>query len=384
MNLDLLAQYKNIRLQSLLMCEPLLTEDFVPQVAYFASPPKWNLAHTTWFFEEFILKPYYKNYKEFHSQYAYLFNSYYEGAGKRTSRDERGTFSRPTVKEIYDYRTYVDRHMEQLLKAEQGNELTDLVILGLNHEQQHNELFYTDHKYNLSRNPLYPAYGDDPFAESGKMPKQEYIKHEGGTAEVGFENNGFAYDNEKPRHKVYIAPFEISNRLVSNGEFLEFINDGGYSNYEFWHEEGWKWVNDNETQHPLYWKNENETWFQFTLAGLKELKKDHPLTHINYYEAFAFAQWKKMRLPTEFEWELASDKFHWGDRWEWTESSYLPYPGYKKAEGTVGEYNGKFMVNQKVLRGASVVTPKNHSRKTYRNFFHAHLAWQFTGIRLAK
>lgn len=382
--MDLLQQFKSVRLQSLIMCEPLVTEDFVPQAAFFASPPKWNLAHTSWFFEEFILKTYYKNYKHFHPGYAFLFNSYYEGAGKRTSRDERGSLSRPTVKEVYDYRTYIDRHMEELIQLELNPEVPDLVILGLNHEQQHQELFYTDLKYSLSRNPLYPAYDTHPLAEMGGMPGQEYLKIEGGLCDIGFKKEGFAFDNEKPSHKVFVAPFEISNRLVSNGEFIDFINDGGYKRYEFWHEEGWKWVNTNEIEHPLYWQKDKEKWSQFTLAGLREIEKEHPLTHINYYEAFAYAQWKKMRLPTEFEWEISAEKFHWGDRWEWTESSYLPYPGYEKAEGTVGEYNGKFMVNQKVLRGASLVTPKGHSRLTYRNFFHPDLAWQFTGIRLAK
>jgi ergothioneine biosynthesis protein EgtB len=382
--MDLLQQYKSVRLQSLLMCEPLITEDFVPQSEFFASPPKWNLAHTSWFFEEFILKSNYKNYKHFHPTYAFLFNSYYEGAGKRTSRDERGSLSRPSVKEIYDYRAYVDRHMEELLCKEISDEMNDLAILGLNHEQQHQELFFTDHKYSLSRNPLYPAYSAEALAEKGEMPELEYLKLEGGLVAIGHAKEGFAFDNEKPSHKVYVAPFEISNRLVSNGEFIEFINDGAYNNYEYWHEEGWKWVNEHEILHPLYWQKENDKWHQFTLAGLREIKSEHPLTHINYYEAFAFAQWKKMRLPTEFEWETAANRFHWGDRWEWTESSYLPYPGYEKAEGTVGEYNGKFMVNQKVLRGASLATPNGHARLTYRNFFHPHLGWQFTGIRLAK
>jgi len=382
--MDLLQHYKSVRLQSLLMCEALATEDFVPQAALFASPPKWNLAHTSWFFEEFILKTNYKNYKHFHPGYTFLFNSYYEGAGKRTSRDERGSLSRPTVKEVYDYRVFIDRHMEELIQEGLNPDVNDLVILGLNHEQQHQELFFTDHKYNLSRNPLHPVYSNNPFAEKGEMPNQEYLKIEGGLVDIGFDNEGFAFDNEKPSHKVFVSPFEISKRLVSNGEFMTFINDGGYNKYEFWHEEGWKWVNDQEKKQPLYWQIDHGTWYQYTLAGLREIKQEHPLSHINYYEAFAYAQWEKMRLPTEFEWEIAADRFPWGDRWEWTESSYLPYPGYEKAEGTVGEYNGKFMVNQKVLRGASIVTPKGHSRKTYRNFFHPQLGWQFTGIRLAK
>ncbi len=382
--MNLLQQFNTVRAQSIEMCKPLLTEDYVLQVAFFASPPKWNLAHTSWFFEEFILQSHYPSYKHFHPQYAYLFNSYYEGAGKRTSRDERGTFSRPAVSEIYEYRKHVDHHMQELLQKEMQEEIVELVILGLNHEQQHQELFYTDHKYNFSRNPLNPAYSDIPFAEKGEMPKQEYIKFGTGLFEVGFGGDSFSFDNESPVHKIYLESFEISNRLVNNGEYLEFIEDKGYHRYEFWHEEGWKWVNDNGAEHPQYWQMKDGTWYQFTLAGLRELKDNHPVTHVNYYEAFAFAQWKKMRLPTEFEWEVASEKFQWGDRWEWTESAYLPYPGFKKPEGTVGEYNEKFMVNQKVLRGASVVTSAGHARKTYRNFFHPHLGWQFTGIRLAK
>ena len=274
--------------------------------------------------------------------------------------------------------------MQELLKKDMSEEIAELIILGLNHEQQHQELFYTDHKYNFSRNPLNPVYGDIPFAELGEMPEQEYIKLDSGLFEIGFGGDSFSFDNEKPVHQTYLEAFEISNRLVNNGEYLEFINDNGYQNYEFWHEEGWKWVNDKGMKYPGYWQLKDGLWYQYTLAGLRILNSNHPVTHVNYYEAYAFSQWKKMRLPTEFEWEIASGKFHWGDRWEWTESAYLPYPGFKKPEGTVGEYNGKFMVNQKVLRGSSVVTPEGHARKTYRNFFHPNHGWQFTGIRLAK
>lgn len=382
--MDLINYFKKVRGQSIEMVSPLVLEDFVPQVAFFASPPKWNLAHTTWFFEEFILKNSFPGYKLFHSGYSFLFNSYYEGAGSRASRDERGMFSRPTVDEIYKYREYVDNHMYLLFENRLNREITELVILGLNHEQQHQELFYTDLKYTFSRNPLYPVYSDLPEVESGNMPEQHFIKMDEGLYEIGYQGDGFAFDNEKPKHKVYLETFEISNRLVTNGEYLEFINDNGYNRHEFWHEEGWKWVKENAATHPLYWEMRGDTWFQFTLSGLRVIKQEQPLTHINFYEAFAYSQWKNMRLPTEHEWEAASDRFQWGDRWEWTESAYLPYPGYKKAEGTVGEYNGKFMVNQKVLRGASVVTPEGHARKTYRNFFHPHMGWQFNGIRLAK
>ena len=382
--MDLISQYKQTRGSSEAMCAPLEIEDYVPQSIFFASPPKWNLAHTSWFFEEFILKNKVPGYKPFHPIYAYLFNSYYEGAGERAARNERGMLSRPTVKEVYAYRKHVDEQMLKLLENGLDSEAREMVILGINHEQQHQELFFTDHKYALSRNPIYPVYGDTAYAELGTVPEQEWLSFEGGIHEIGTDSTGFAFDNERPKHRVFINPFQISNRLVTNGEFLEFLEEGGYRNFGSWHEEGWKWVMDNQVEHPIYWKRNNGSWQQFTLAGMRDLQPEHPVTHINYYEAYAFAQWKGLRLPTETEWEVASGKLHWGDRWEWTESAYLPYPGFAKAEGTVGEYNGKFMVSQKVLRGASVVTPEGHARNTYRNFFHPQLGWQFTGIRLAK
>lgn len=376
--------YIEVRTKSEQNCKPLLIEDYVPQSIYFASPPKWNLAHTTWFFEEFVLKQYVPDYKPYHELYSFLFNSYYEGAGERTSRNDRGTLSRPSVDEIYKYRKFVDDQMLSLLGGEMSREIEDMVILGINHEQQHQELFFTDHKYALSRNPLYPHYGPIPYVEIGEMPSQTWIAVEEGIYEIGHKGEGFFFDNEVPNHKVYLQPFEISNRLVTNGEYIEFIEAGGYLKHEFWHEEGWKWLNDNSARYPIYWQKIENSWLQFTLAGLRPLQSEHPLTHVNYFEAFAFASFRGMRLPTEFEWEAASESFNWGDRWEWTESAYLPYPGYKKTEGTVGEYNGKFMVNQKVLRGSSIVSPKGHSRKSYRNFFHAHLGWQYNGIRLVK
>jgi ergothioneine biosynthesis protein EgtB len=382
--MDLLSAYNVTRKQSENLCRPLENEDYVPQSTYFTSPPKWNLAHTSWFFEEFILKNFMTEYSYYHPLYPYLFNSYYEGAGERTSRNERGALSRPTVKEIYAYRAHVDEHMEQLLKQDIKDEIRELVILGMNHEQQHQELFYTDHKYNLSRNPLYPVYSEIAFAEKAEMPAEKWIRNESGLYEIGDKGEEFSFDNEKPRHTVYLQEYEISNRLVTNREYIEFIESGAYSDFKHWHEEGYKWICDNKKEHPLYWQKKQDGWYQYTLAGLRKIPESAPVTHINYYEAFAFASWKGKRLPTEFEWEAAADKFHWGDRWEWTESAYLPYSGYKKAPGTVGEYNGKFMVNQKVLRGSSVVTPKGHERKSYRNIFHPHLSWQFTGIRLAK
>ncbi|MDA3821194.1 MAG: ergothioneine biosynthesis protein EgtB [Bacteroidales bacterium] len=382
--MNLLSDYKSIRKRSEDLCAPLEIEDYVPQSALFASPPKWNLAHTSWFFEEFILKTFLPKYKQYHPIFSFLFNIYYEGSGKRTSRNERGSLSRPTVKEVYDYRAYVDRHMIQLLSNKISKELSELIFLGLNHEQQHQELFYTDHKFTLSRNPLYPVYSDSPLAEQGEMPVQEWISIKDGLYDIGHSNNGFSFDNECPSPKVFLNPYKISNRLVSNGEYKDFIKHGGYENHEYWHEEGWKWVNDNDISHPIYWQEIEKEWHQYTLAGMRRIQNNHILTHVNYYEAFAYAQWKGLRLPTEFEWEVAASRFSWGDRWEWTESAYLPYPGFKKPKGTVGEYNGKFMVNQKVLRGASLATASGHSRSSYRNFFHPQFNWQFNGIRLAK
>jgi len=383
--MQIIELYHNVRQASISMCLPLKTEDYVPQPAFFASPPKWNLAHTSWFFEEMILKNYKKGYKEFHSQFGFLFNSYYNTLGERVVRHKRGDLSRPTIEEVYQYRAWVDKHMEDLLQsAIITPELNYLVTLGLNHEQQHQELFYTDLKYTFSINPLFPKYTDKEYCEESEEGSIEYIKIPERNYKIGFEGDGFCFDNELARHTVYLQPFLIRNKLVTNGEYIEFIEDGGYEKFEFWHDEALSWLAENQIKYPMYWHKKGNDWFQYTLAGLHKINPKHILTHITFYEAFAFSQWKGQRLPTEFEWEVASDKFSWGKRWEWTESSYLPYPGYKKAYGAVGEYNGKFMVNQKVLRGGSVVTPEGHSRNTYRNFFHPQFGWQFNGIRLAK
>ncbi|MEZ5084159.1 MAG: ergothioneine biosynthesis protein EgtB [Bacteroidales bacterium] len=382
--MNLPANYQKTRQASVDMCAPLQIEDYIPQPALFTSPPKWNLGHTSWFFEEMILKKFIKNYKEFHPKYGYIFNSYYNTLGERVVRQNRGELSRPTVKEVYQYRSYVDDWMIGLLKTPIDDKLYKLIILGLNHEQQHQELFFTDIKYAFSKIPLYPVYSDLTYCENSEAHKEEFIEQDEGIYEVGFEGEGFCFDNELSRHKVYLQPYSIRNRLVTNGEFLEFMSDGGYQRFEFWHDEALFWLSENNIQQPMYWKNINDVWYQFTLAGLRKINPDHILTHITYYEAFAFASWKGLRLPTEFEWEAAAGKFSWGLRWEWTESAYLPYPGYKKDAGAVGEYNGKFMVNQKVLRGGSVVSPEGHTRKTYRNFFHPNMSWQFNGIRLAK
>lgn len=382
---SLLEKYNKIRNASIEMCKPLFVEDYVPQAASFASPPKWNLGHTTWFFEEMILKNYQTNYPVFNAKFSFLFNSYYETIGKRVLRAQRGNLSRPTVEEVYQYRKYVDEHMQNVLQAESIEKgLHALIVLGLNHEQQHQELFFTDLKYTFHTNPIFPAYNEIALIENTQVEESEFIQIEEGIYEIGYKGSDFCFDNELGVHKVFLQKFAISNQLVSNGEFIEFIESGAYSNFELWLDDGWTWLKENEITHPLYWHKTANKWQQFTLAGLRDINPKNPLSHINFYEANAFANWKKMRLPTEFEWEVASKKFDWGQRWEWTESAYLPYPNYKKSAGAVGEYNGKFMVNQKVLRGSSVATPSGHERNTYRNFFQAHQSWQFTGIRLVK
>jgi len=389
---DLAELYSSVRAYTLRLCEPLEIEDYIPQPTVDVSPPKWNIAHTTWFFEEMILKKFAAGYQVFDEQFGFLFNSYYNSIGERTSRDHRGDLSRPTVKRVFEYRTYVDGAMIQLLSDWTANpqseirnpQLKELVILGLNHEQQHQELFLTDLKYTFSLNPLFPVYreGYSPV-EKSETGTAEFIRIEPGSYEIGFAGDGFCFDNELARHQVYLDAFEIRNTLVTNREFIEFIDGGAYRDPLLWHSEGWDWINQNKIDAPLYWQKRDGEWFNYTLGGLKRLELDAPVCHVSYYEASAFAEWRGMRLPTEFEWEAASERFNWGLRWEWTNSAYLPYPGFKKPSGAVGEYNGKFMINQMVLRGASVMTPPGHSRKTYRNFFHPHLRWQFTGIRLA-
>ncbi len=385
---DLESFYSFVRNYTEEICEPLETEDYIPQPIVDVSPPKWNIAHTTWFFEEMILKKFDKNYREFNPNFGFLFNSYYNSIGTRTLRQNRGDLSRPTVKEVYQYRKYVDEKMSEFFKQDLPDNVRQLVILGLNHEQQHQELLVTDIKYSFSCNPLSPVYKKDfVLVEKGETENTgtyEYINVPAGRYEIGFQGSEFHFDNEQGRHTVYLQDFQISKNLVTNGEFLEFITDGGYENFNLWHSEGLDWVKQNEINSPLYWRKIDGEWFQFTLGGLRKLRLENAVCHVSFYEAAAFAEWKGLRLPTEFEWETASDSFDWGLRWEWTQSAYLPYPNFKKPAGAVGEYNGKFMINQMVLRGASVATPPNHSRKTYRNFFHPYLRWQFNGIRLAK
>lgn len=382
---QLLENYRKIRSRSVKICKPLSIEDYVVQPVVDVSPPKWHLGHTTWFFETFILIPNFEGYKVFDDQYNFVFNSYYETIGARVIRTDRGNLSRPSVSDIYRYREYVDENMVAFLSQNAiSDDLSTLFELGLNHEQQHQELLLTDIKFILGHNPLLPPYNEHCNWEKTGIQKQGMIPFPEGVYEIGFEGEGFCFDNELNRHKVYLNDFEISRSLVTNAEYLEFISDGGYADFRHWHAEGWDWVKENKAAAPLYWHLVDGTWMQYTLQGLQEVNPEEAVSHINFYEASAFASWKGMRLPTEAEWEAASDHFEWGKRWEWTGSAYLPYPGFKKVAGAVGEYNGKFMVNQMVLRGASIATPEGHSRNTYRNFFHARLQWQFTGIRLAR
>ncbi|GAA4202532.1 ergothioneine biosynthesis protein EgtB [Pedobacter jeongneungensis] len=382
--MTLVEEYLQIRKYSEQICEPLQTEDYVVQPVADVSPPKWHLGHTTWFFETFILKPYAINYQVYNEEYNFVFNSYYETVGNRVIRTNRGNLSRPGVNEIYQYRSYVDEAMVKFLAAPLKDEVEELLILGFNHEQQHQELLLTDIKYILGNNPLFPVYSKEKKEATVNQTASDFIDIPEGIYEIGYEGSDFSFDNELNRHKVYLHDFSISKTLVSNAEFLEFINAGGYKNFNYWHAEGWDWVNSNHITSPMYWHLIDGAWFNYTLGGLLPIDLNAPVSHISYYEAYAFASWKGMRLPTEFEWEIAAKSFNWGERWEWTESAYLPYPGFSKAPGAIGEYNGKFMVNQKVLRGASIATPENHSRITYRNFFHPHLRWQYTGIRLVK
>lgn len=366
------------------ICAPLEIEDYVVQPIEDVSPPKWHLGHTTWFFEEFILKSYAKDYKVFNADFSFVFNSYYETVGKRVVRSDRGNLSRPSVKKVYEYRSYVTEKIKVLLGNEQDSEFINLLEVGIHHEKQHQELLLTDIKYILGNNPLLPKYTDFPTEHAPEGHEAEWIGMSEGIYEIGHASEQFCYDNELGRHKVYLPSYEISNKLITNGEYIKFIENDGYSQFQLWHAEGWDWVNQNIITAPLYWHKIEEDWYHYTYSGLQKIALDAPISHISYFEAFAFAQWKELRLPTEFEWEAAQKFFPWGKRWEWTESAYLPYPDYKKAEGALGEYNGKFMVSQKVLRGGSVATPIKHTRPTYRNFFQPNLRWQFTGLRLAR
>lgn len=380
----LLERFHRVRKQTEALCAPLHPEDYVPQAAEFVSPPKWHLAHTTWFFEEMILKRFGRNYRAFNPHFAFLFNSYYQQVGERAVRGQRGLITRPLVSEVMEYRKHVDAAVAFLFSSKASSEARMILELGINHEEQHQELLLTDLKYTLSINPMYPVYEQGGSLVEDRGEELSWVKMEEGLHPIGFSGDGFCFDNELGHHQVFLHAYEIADHLVTNGDYLEFMHEGGYERPEYWLDEGWAWKQSSQKSSPLYWEKRDGRWYQFTLAGLAPINPLSALAHVTYYEASAFAQWKGMRLPTEFEWEAASSKFNWGKRWEWTASAYQAYPGFEIAEGALGEYNGKFMVNQLVLRGASVATAQGHSRNTYRNFFHPHLSWQYTGIRLVK
>lgn len=403
--------YLNTRQLSLKLVEPLSEADVQLQSMPDASPSKWHLAHTTWFFERFILANQIAGYRDYQGEFNYLFNSYYNGIGEQYARAHRGLISRPSLAEIISYRQAIDELMMELLSDGQvAHELAMMVELGIHHEQQHQELLLTDIKHALSHNPLFPAYRQASIAINSQPQALNWHEHTGGLVECGHSSSDFAFDNESPCHKVYLKPFRLASRLATNAEYIAFIEDGAYSNPLLWLADGWAWSQQNKVSLPLYWRKQDSHYFAFTLHGDTELDLHSPVTHLNYFEANAFANWAGKRLPTEFEWEaiaqqqkvegrfLNFDYLHprgkladeqtnssvFGDVWQWTSSSYGPYPGFRAFAGKAGEYNGKFMGNQYVLRGGSCVSVPGHIRATYRNFFYAHQAWQFTGIRLAE
>jgi ergothioneine biosynthesis protein EgtB len=412
---DALAEhYRHVRAFTTALCEPLEVEDFVAQSMTEASPTKWHIAHTTWFFEQFVLTPFAKGYQLFHPDFAYLFNSYYNAVGDRVARPIRGLMTRPSVREVMRYREHVDEAVNGLLDTTQGpadDRLRALVEIGLHHEQQHQELLLTDVKHLLSLNALRPVYRELDTTGAQTAPEMKWVAFDEGVRRIGQEGDSFAYDNEGPRHREFVEAFEIADRLVTNREYLRFMADGGYERSELWLDEGWATVQNNEWKTPFYWEKHDDTWNVFTLAGLRPIDLDEPVCHVSLFEASAFAEWAGARLPTEAEWETAGAdhpiagnladrrRFHpaacidadagalrqlIGDTWEWTQSQYRPYPGYRPVSGALGEYNGKFMCNQFVLRGGSCATHSTHIRATYRNFFHPAARWQFTGIRLAR
>ena len=381
---NIIELYRKTRKKTNDLCSPLNIEDYMPQPIEFASPVKWNIAHVTWFFEELILKKYLDNYKVFDESFNFFFNSYYQTIGERTIRAQRGNITRPSVEEIVEYRKHVDESILNLLTSCDNKEIEPLMLVGINHEQQHQELLLTDLKYLLSLNRTSPIYDNKLNMADVPNKDQGWVKIQEGIYQIGHNSNDFCYDNELGHHTTYLQNFEIAKALITNQEYLEFINAGGYQNFTYWLDEGWSWVQKENIQAPLYWQKKDDRWYYYTLAGLKPLNPTSIVCHVSFYEANAFAVWKKMRLATEFEWEVASSKFEWGKRWEWTNSAYLPYPNFKIAPGALGEYNGKFMINQMVLRGNSMATSQGHSRYTYRNFFHPHMQWQYSGIRLVR
>jgi ergothioneine biosynthesis protein EgtB len=391
------------------IAEPLSAEDQVVQANEDASPAKWHLAHTTWFFEELVLKPFSPDYAPFDERFSYCFNSYYESLGPRHPRARRGLLTRPSSEEVLSYRVYVDEALSRLFQGELPAAALDLIEIGINHEQQHQELMLTDILALFASNPLRPAYREAaPALECDRGGTGNWMHFAGGVREIGHAGTGFAYDNESPRHEVLLRDFQLFSRPVTNGEWMAFMADGGYTTPSLWLADGWACLQREQWQAPGYWEERGGLWHQMTLHGLRPVEDSRPVTHVSYYEADAFARWAGHRLPTEFEWEAAAERADCtmnkcdlacllpkpvpadgvlpllsSGVWEWTQSAYLAYPGYKPLAGPLGEYNGKFMCNQTVLRGGSLATPGGHIRPTYRNFFYPHQRWQFMGLRLA-
>jgi ergothioneine biosynthesis protein EgtB len=438
----LIERYRRVRDFTARLCRNLQPEDYVVQSNPDVSPTKWHLAHTSWFFETFVVKVWMPRYRSEVPQYAYLFNSYYNAAGDMHRRDLRGLISRPTVAETYRFRESIDECMTKLLEeADEAllAEIEPILILGLHHEQQHQELLVTDIKHVFAQNPLYPVFAEAVVAGVGDPGRgenrnaqnepgstipatapQHFVEFDEATVLIGHDGTGFSYDNEGPRHRALVPAFSLSSRLITNGEYLAFMEAGGYARPEYWLSLGWTTINEQRWRAPMYWVERDGAWWNFTLSGFRPVDEAEPVTHISYFEADAYANWDGARLPTEFEWERAAsglpiagnfvgdERFHpapvaangdgppsgrsdtdalqqmFGDVWEWTRSAYLPYPGYRAGPGALGEYNGKFMCNQMVLRGGSCATSRDHIRPTYRNFFQPEKRWQFTGIRLAR
>jgi ergothioneine biosynthesis protein EgtB len=406
--------FDKVRARSLALASPLSAEDQTVQSMPDVSPTKWHLAHTTWFFETFILRDLDPAYRAYDTDYHFLFNSYYEAEGPRHARPKRGLLTRPGLDDILHYRAHVDHAIRQMLdriSPQSFENIRDRLVLGINHEEQHQELILMDIKHVFSENPMRPAYDAGiPSGPAETAPALEWIRYDGGLHEIGHMGDGFAFDNESPRHKTYLYPFALANRPVTNGDYLEFMEDGGYSRPEFWLSDGWYHIRNAGWQAPLYWRPDDQTWTIFTLGGERPIDPQAPVCHLSYYEADAYARWAGARLPTEQEWEVAAalepreghfldrgqlqpdalwatnGRLHkiFGDVWEWTSSAYAAYPGFRPDAGAIGEYNGKFMCNQFVLRGGACVTPAQHVRASYRNFFPPHSRWMFSGLRLAR
>ncbi|MES9828358.1 MAG: ergothioneine biosynthesis protein EgtB [Candidatus Thiodiazotropha sp.] len=404
------AEFQRVRQFSETLCQPLQLDDFQIQSIVQTSPPKWHIAHVSWFFEAFVLPHFNPDYRPFHPRYDYIFNSYYYTHGMMHPRPRRGLLSRPTVDEIYRYRAHVDEQMMQLMETvdeEAWSELAFRVILGLNHEEQHQELLLMDVKHNFWSNPLKPAYRDDLQTPSGNTRAMRWVEQAGGVHRIGHgEDEGFAYDNETPRHALLLSDFRLADRLVTNGEYRVFMEDGGYDDPALWLSDGWALLQREAWRHPLYWEQQEDEWLQFTLGGQSPLNPHEPVCHLSYYEADAYARWSGKRLPLEGELEVVlskqplsgnfvdRDRLHpapagemgqwFGDLWTWSASPYAAYPGFKPLVGSMGEYNGKFMSNQMVLKGGCCATPAGHARASYRNFFYPDERWAFTGLRLAE